>query len=108
MIVQHLNRDNTICFFQFDSLNQFNNRAPYALSNTPLYTPHTDSWQKIRTIRQTELECGTRVCLTASLIAQHTGTLQSRVNKCKDIINLSNFTMHYMLSTSSQQSNGLR
>jgi hypothetical protein len=58
MIVRHLNRSNKICFYQFDSPNQSNNRTPYALSNTPLYTPHTDSWQNIRTIRQTELECG--------------------------------------------------
>jgi hypothetical protein len=50
MIVRHLNRNKNICFYHLDSLNQFDNTAPYALPNTPLYTPHTDSWQNIKTI----------------------------------------------------------
>jgi hypothetical protein len=40
-----------------------------------------------------------RVCMAASLISQHRGTFQSRVNKCKYIINPSNFSRQYYVVT---------
>jgi hypothetical protein len=98
MVFQHLNRNNTVCFYYFNSLNRFDDRAPYSLPNTPLYTLQTDSWKNIRAIRQTELDCGMQVCMAASLIAQHKGTFQSSINKCKDIINMSNFSSQYVVN----------
>jgi hypothetical protein len=85
MIVRYLNRNNNMCFYHFDSLNNFENRAPYNLLNTRIYTPYTASWQNIKNIQQTELEHGMRVCLAASLIAQHTGTLQSSIKNVKTL-----------------------
>jgi hypothetical protein len=43
MVVWHLKRNNKVCFYHFDSLNRFDDIAPYSLSDTPLNTPQTDS-----------------------------------------------------------------
>jgi hypothetical protein len=32
-------------------------------TNTPIYTPHTEPWEYIRTIPQKEFECGKQVCM---------------------------------------------
>jgi hypothetical protein len=96
MVAPHLNINNKVCFYHFDSLNRFDDMAPHSLSNTPLYTPQTDTWKNVQTMRQTELESGMRVCMAASVIAEDTGTFQIPVKKCKDTINLNNFSRRYV------------
>jgi hypothetical protein len=100
MVVQQLYKNNNVCFYHFNSLNRFTNIVPYSLSNTPLYTPQTYSWQNVQTIRQTELECGMRACMDASLITQNTANFQSRVKKCKDIFKLSKFSRQCVVNHS--------
>jgi hypothetical protein len=68
-----------------DSLNRFDNSASYALSKTPWYSQNRDSWHNVGTARQTELECGMRLCLDASMIAQYRGTLPKRMKSYGDI-----------------------
>jgi hypothetical protein len=36
--------------------------------------------------------------MAPSLIAQHAGTLQSKIKKCKGIINMSNFSRMYVVN----------
>jgi hypothetical protein len=73
LIVRYKNTHGKVAFYHMDSLNCFDNSAPHALSNTPLYSQNIDSWHNVRTVRQTKLECGMRLCLAASMIAQYMG-----------------------------------
>jgi hypothetical protein len=81
-----------------DSLNRFDDHAPYALSNTPLYSQNRDSWQNVRTVQQTEQECVMRLCLAASMIAQYRGSIPKRVKSCKEIDNLGKFAREYVVN----------
>jgi hypothetical protein len=81
-----------------DSLNRFDSSAPYAHSNTPLYSQNRDSWHNVRTVRQTELECGVRLCLAASMITQYRGTISKRVKNHRDMDNLSTFAQEYVVN----------
>jgi hypothetical protein len=75
LIVRSKSTHGKDAFYHMDPLNCFNNSASYALSNTPLYSQNRDSWHNARTVRQTEQECGMRLCLAASMIAQYRGTI---------------------------------
>jgi hypothetical protein len=75
LIVRSKSTHGKVAFYHMDSLNCFNNNASYALSNTPLYSQNRDAWHNVRTVRQTEQECGMRLCLAASVIAQYRGTI---------------------------------
>jgi hypothetical protein len=87
-----------VAFYHMDLLNNFNNSAPHALSNTPLYSQNRDLWHNVRTIRHTELECGVRLCVAASMIAQYRGTIPNRVKSCREIDNLSIFVREYVVN----------
>jgi hypothetical protein len=65
LIVRSKSKDGKIALYHMDSLDRFNHNASYALSNTPLYSQNRDSWHNVRTVRQTELECGMILCLAA-------------------------------------------
>jgi hypothetical protein len=92
-----------VTFYHFDSLNHQTETAKCALSKTPLYNESTHKWQNIRTERQTELECGMRVCLAASMICQYQGSIQKRVAMCKVIPNLSQFARQHVVETLSSR-----
>jgi hypothetical protein len=98
LIVRRRNTRGKVAFYHMESLNHFDNHAPYALSNTPLYPQSRDLWHNVRTVRQTEQECGMRLCLAASTIAQYRGTIQKRVKSCKVIDNLGTFTWEYVVN----------
>jgi hypothetical protein len=72
--------------------------ASYALLNTPLYSQNRDSWHNVRTVRQTEQECGMRLCLAASMIAQYKGTIPKRVKSCTEIENIAIFAREYVVN----------
>jgi hypothetical protein len=59
-----------VAFYHMDSLSNFDNSTPYALSSTLLYSQNRDSWHNMTMERRTELECGMVLCLGASMIAQ--------------------------------------
>jgi hypothetical protein len=98
LIVRYRIMHGKVAFYNMDSPNQFDNSASYALSNTPLYSQNTDSWINARTVRQTELERGMRLCLAASMIAQYRGTIPKRMKKYGDIDNLSTFAREYIVN----------
>jgi hypothetical protein len=75
LIVWSKSTHDKVAFYHMDSLDRFDNSASYALSNTPLYSHTRDSWHNVRTVQQTEQECGMRLCLAASMIAQYIGTI---------------------------------
>jgi hypothetical protein len=87
LIVRSKSTHGKVDFYHMDSLNRFNNNASYALSNIPLYSQNRDSWHNVRTVQQTEQECGMRLCLAASMIAQYNGTIPKRVKSCTEIEN---------------------
>jgi hypothetical protein len=86
-----------VAFYHMDSLNFFDNSASYALLNMPLYSHNIDSLHNVRTVRQTELECGMILCLAASMIAQYRVTIPKRVKRCKDN-NLTAFAREYVMN----------
>ena len=88
-----------VTFYHFDSMNHQTEIPKCALSKTPLYNESTHKWQNIRTETQTELECGMRVCLAASMICQYQGSIQKRVTMCKVIPNLSQFARQHVVET---------
>jgi hypothetical protein len=75
LILRSKSTHGKVAFYHMDPLNCFNNSASYVLSNTPLYSHDRDSWHTVRTVRQTEQECGMRLCLAASMIAQYRETI---------------------------------
>jgi hypothetical protein len=81
-----------------DSLKNFDNSAPYALSNTPLYSQNRDSWHNMRMVQKLELECGMRPCLAASMIAQYSGTIPNRVKSWREIGNLTICAQKYVVN----------
>jgi hypothetical protein len=87
-----------VAFYHIDSLNRFNKNASYALSNTPLYSQVRDSWHNVRTVQHTEQECGMRLCLAASMIAQYRGTIPKQVKSCMEIENLATFAREYIVN----------
>jgi hypothetical protein len=98
LIVRYKNTHGKFAFYHMNSLNFFDNSASYALLNTPLYPQNTDSWHNVRTVRQTELECGMRLCLAASMIAQYRGTIPKRMKNYGDIDNLIIFAWEYVVN----------
>jgi hypothetical protein len=52
----------------------------------------------VRIVQQKELECGMRLCLAASLIAQYRGTILKQVKNCRDIDNLTTFARKYVVN----------
>jgi hypothetical protein len=74
LIVRQITTHGKVALYHMDSLNRFDGHALYALSNTPVYSQNRDSWQNMRTVRQTKQECGMILCLAASMIAQYRGT----------------------------------
>jgi hypothetical protein len=71
------------CLLLHELTEQLRNIAAYARSNTPLYSQNRDSWHSMRMVQHTELECGMRLCLAASMIAQYRGTIPNRVKSCR-------------------------
>jgi hypothetical protein len=98
LIVRFKSTHGKVTFYHMDSLNRFDNSASYALSNTPSYSHSRDSWHNVRTVRQTEQECGMRLCLAASMIAQYRGTIPKRVKSCRNIDNLATFAREYVVN----------
>jgi hypothetical protein len=49
-------------------------------------------------VRQKELECGMRLCLAASMIAQYRVTIPKCVKNCKEIDNLTTFERRYVVN----------
>jgi hypothetical protein len=52
LIVWYKHTHGKVAFYHImDSLNNFDNIAPYALSNTPLYSHNIDSWYNVKTVQ---------------------------------------------------------
>jgi hypothetical protein len=98
LIVRSKSTHGKVAFYHMDSFKHFDNSASYALPNTPVYSHNRDSWHNVMTVRQTELECGMRICLAASMIDQYRGTIPKRVKLCKDIDNLITFAREYVVN----------
>jgi hypothetical protein len=99
LIVRHRNQHGKVFLYHFDSLNNFDNVESRAHSYTPLYIQGIDSWQNVKTPMQTEVECGMWMCLAAALISKCGGSIPSRVNKCKGIENLNEFTRQHVVQS---------
>ena len=98
LIVRHRKPKGNAAFYHIDSLNKYDRHARYALTNTPLFKEGIDLWHEVKTVKQTEQECGMRVCLAASMIAQYKGTIQKRVKSCGEIDNLGKFAREYVVN----------
>jgi hypothetical protein len=81
-----------------DSLNNFNNSAPYAISNTMMYSQSRDSWHNMRTVCHTALEYGMIICLAATMIAKYRVTMPERVKSFREIDNISIFAREYVVN----------
>ena len=97
LIVRTRSTRGNVTFHHIDSLNRFDSNDKYALSNTPMYSQNRDSWHNVRTSRQTEMECGMRLCLAATMIAQFKGTIQKRVKNCMEVENLGAYAREYVV-----------